>query len=231
MLTMKVFPYLPGETPVLTMIRMTTGVLLVLVLFSLTGCSATRNLDSFVRQEISLDFYKTVAILPLENHSTDPYAAARCREIILTEVMAAGLFDVVEKGQVDSRLKAEAIDVGVPIDTALLRRLGQRLGVQGLLMGSVDTVGESRIGNSVYPELSMSLRLVDTESGLVVWQASGRGSGYSTWGRFFGVGFKDSFQVTLELTRTLLATMGEKASAKATKKQAPPKAQEASPPA
>jgi hypothetical protein len=61
----------------------------------------------------------------------------------------------------------------------------------------------------------MSMRLVDTESGLVVWQASGRGTGYSLWGRLFGVGFKDSFQVTLELIRTMLATMGEKATPQA----------------
>jgi hypothetical protein len=144
----------------------------------------------------------------------------------MTEVMAAGLFEVVEKGQVDSRLRAEAIDLGAPIDTALLRRLGQRLGVQGLLMGSVDTVGESRIGNSVYPELSMSMRLVDTESGLVVWQASGRSTGYSLWGRLFGVGFKDSFQVTLELIRTMLSTMGAQASPQAPKKPIPQQALE-----
>jgi TolB-like protein len=207
----KTYQYKPGEATVLTMTRMTIGVLLFVVLLSLAGCSAKSNLDAFLRQEIALDYFKTVAVLPFENHTTDPNAAARCREILLTEVMAAGLFEVVEKGQVDSRLRAEAIDLGTPIDTAMLRRLGQRLGVQGLLMGSVDTVGESRIGNSVYPELSMSMRLVDTESGLVVWQASGRGTGYSLWGRLFGVGFKDSFQVTLELIRTMLATMGEKA--------------------
>jgi TolB-like protein len=189
--------------------------MLVFVLFSLAGCSAKNNLDFFVRQEVSLDYFKTVAVLPFNNYTADPYVTLRCREILMTEMMASGLFEVVEKGQVDSRLKEEAIDWGAPLDAPLLRRLGQRLGVQGLLMGSVDDVGESRIGNSVYPELSITMRLVDTESGMIIWQASGRGSGYSVWGRLFGVGFKDSFEVTLELIRTLLASMG---------KQVPPSA-------
>jgi hypothetical protein len=122
---------------------------------------------------------------------------------------------VVEKGQVDGTLRAEAIDPGAPIDAPLLRRLGQRLGVQAFLMGSVDDVGESRIGNSVYPDLALSMRLVDSESGLILWQASGRGTGYSFWGRLFGIGFKDSFQVTLELIRSLMATMGERVPTKA----------------
>ncbi len=113
----------------------------------------------------------------------------------MTEMLASGLFEVVEKGQVDSVLLAEAIDPGTPLDASLLRRLGQRLKVQAFLMGSIDSYGESRIGNSAYPDLTMSLRLVDSESGLVLWQASGRGTGYSLWGRLFGVGYKDPFRV------------------------------------
>ena len=211
----KVFHTNPQMTTVLTMIRMTVGLLLAIVLFSSVGCSARNDLESFLREEVSLDYVKTIAVLPLDNHSTDVFAAGRCREIIMTEVMSAGLFSVVEKGQVDSMLRSEAIDPGAPIDAPLLRRLGQRLGVQAFLMGSVDDLGQGRIGNSAYVELSMSLRLVDSESGLVLWQASGQGTGYSLWGRLFGVGYKDSFQVTLDLIRTLLATMGQPSSPRA----------------
>lgn len=223
-MTVMIFQHNPGVIPALTKTRMTISVLLFLVLLSLAGCASNKNLDSFRRQEVTLDYFKTVAVFPLENFSTDASAGARCREILLTEMMASGLFQVIEKGQVDSRLLAEALNPGTPIDAPMLRRLGQRLGVQGILMGSVDTAGESRIGNSTFPELSMSLRLIDTESGLVVWQASGRGTGYSLWGRLFGVGFKDQFQVTLELIRTLMATMGEQAPPQAVEKQASPPA-------
>jgi TolB-like protein len=197
------------------MTRKTIGVMLAFVLFSLAGCSATIDFESFLRQEVTLDYVKKVAVLPFANNSTDPLASLRCREIIMTEVMASGRFEVVEKGQVDSLLKAEAIDPGAPIDAPLLRRLAQRLGVQAFLMGSVDDVGVNQIGNAAYPVFSMSMRLVDSESDLVLWQASGRKTGYSIWGRLFGIGYKDSFQVTLELIRTLLATMGEPTSTKA----------------
>jgi hypothetical protein len=88
--------------------------------------------------------------------------------------------------------------------------LGQRLGVEAFIMGSMDSIGESRSGNYSYTELTMSIRLVDSEKSLVLWQASGRGSGYSIWDRLFGLGSRDSFQITLELIRSLLRSMGER---------------------
>jgi hypothetical protein len=188
----------------------TAGPVLVFLVLLLTGCSARNNLDAFLREEVNLAYVKTVAILPFENNTSDPYAARRTREILSTEVMASGLFEVVEKGQVDSALRAEAVDSGAAIDATTLRRLGQRLGVEAFIMGSLDSVGESRSGNYSYTELTMTMRLVDSEKSLVLWQASGRGSGYSIWDRLFGFGAKDSFQITLNLIRTLLRSMGER---------------------
>ncbi|MEJ2199447.1 MAG: DUF799 family lipoprotein [Desulfuromonadaceae bacterium] len=180
------------------------------LLLLLPGCASRNKLDSFLREEVNLAYVKSVGVLPFENNTSDPYAAKRCREILMTEVMASGLFEVVEKGVVDSALRTEAVDAGAAIDAVTLRRLGQRLGVEAFIMGSMDSIGESRSGNYSYTELTMSIRLVDSEKSLVLWQASGRGSGYSIWDRLFGLGSRDSFQITLELIRSLLRSMGER---------------------
>jgi TolB-like protein len=177
------------------------------MLFFLIGCAGRSSTESFLRTEVDLGYIEKVAVLPFENYSTEPLSAQRSRELVITQVLASGMFDIIDKGYVDSVLRTEAISAGVPIDPLTLRRLGERLGAQGFILGSVDYAGMGQAGNAAYPELSLTLRLVDSESGFVIWQASGRGSGYSVWERLFGVSPKDEFQVTLKLIRRLLATM------------------------
>ncbi|MEJ2690079.1 MAG: hypothetical protein P8130_09040, partial [Deltaproteobacteria bacterium] len=82
------------------------------------------------------------------------------------------------------------------------------------LIGSLDEASEKQKGAAVFLDLSLTMRLIDAESGLVLWQASGRDTGYSWRDRLFGLGGKDSFQVTVELVRNLLGTIGQPPSVK-----------------
>jgi TolB-like protein len=180
------------------------GMVLLCVALSLSGCGGGTLTDSFRRKEASLANIKTVAVLPFENLGGG--ADKRVREFTMTQILATGIFDVVDKGRVDSALRNEAIDPGKPIDAPTLRRLGQRLKVQAFFLGSVDAADKSR-GNASFAEITMTLRLIDAETGTVLWQASGRGSGYSLADRLFGLEPKDSFQVSMSLLRDLLATI------------------------
>jgi TolB-like protein len=171
------------------------NVILVILcmLFAFPGC-AKKAPQTFLRPEFNLEYLRKVAVLPFEDNAENPSMATRCRQITITQILSSGLFDAVDKMQVDSVLRDEAVQPGTPINATTLRRLGQLLGVQGFLVGSLD--------------ITLTLRLIDSESGLVLWQASGRDSGYSWWDRLFGLGGKDSFQVTQELIRRLLRTIG-----------------------
>ncbi len=180
---------------------------LAVIIFSLYGCGSKTASDYFVRQDVELGFIKKIAVLPFQNNTKDEFAGERTREIVITQVLAMGLFDVVDKGIVDSVLKEEAVEPGTPIDKLTLKRLGQRLNVQAFLLGSVDQAGESRRGSFSYPELSLALRLVEAKSALVLWRASGHGSGYSTWGRLFGLAPNDSYQVTVDVVKRMLSTI------------------------
>lgn len=180
--------------------------LLVTALIALAGCGARPQVKSFLRQDVNLGYIRTVAVLPFEQQAG---AAEQIREIAITQVLASGLFDVLDKGRVDSALAEEAVERGRPIDPPTLRRLAQRLGVQAFLLGSVDQAGDARAGTSVYPEVTLTLRLVDAENGVLLWQASGRGSGYSLADRLFGLRPRNSFEVTLDLLSRLLRTLGK----------------------
>ncbi|MBD1401100.1 hypothetical protein [Pelovirga terrestris] len=179
------------------------AMILVALVLLLAGCASRPSVQSFSRTDASLAHIQAVAVLPFEGSDTAP----RVREFAMTQVLAQGLFDVIDKGRVDSFLAQEAIAPGTPLDAPTLRRLGQIINVQAFMLGSVEQGSDAR-GSAVYPEISMTLRLIDAETGVLLWQASGRGSGYSLADRLFGLAPKDHFQVTMDLLARLLATMG-----------------------
>jgi len=175
-------------------------------LLMLTGCGNRTVTKSFVREEVDFGFIQRIAVLPFENNSADTFAAERARDVTITQVLELGLFDTVEKVLVDNVLYEEGVERGAPIDPLTLKRIGQRLDTQAVILGTIDLAGTGRIGSSDYPEMALTLRLLEVNSGLILWQASGNLSGESFGRRLFGLKADDSYQVTLKLVRTLLKT-------------------------
>ncbi len=182
------------------------GILLMLVFFQL-GCARKVQTDAFLRENIEFSYVRKIAVLPLENNTQDEFVPERLRNVIITQILAMGLFDVVDKGLVDAAFKEEALKKGAPVDLISVKRLGRRLGVQALLVGSVDLSEENRKGAIVFPELGLTLRLLDAKEALVLWQHSDFESGYSVWGRLLGVESRDTFDVAFELVRKMLLSL------------------------
>lgn len=181
--------------------------LAAIIIFSLSGCAAPQNESTFVRQKTDLRYVKKVAVLPFANNTGDQFAAKRIRDITTTQILSMGIFDVVDQGVVDSALREMAIGKDKPLGTPILQRLGQRLGVQAFIDGTVNDIGSNKSGPFSYPEVSLTLKLVDSESAEVLWQSSAHRNGYSVWDRLFGLDPQDSFQLALVLTRDMLATI------------------------
>ncbi len=181
------------------------GCLAFLVLM-LTGCGSRTVSKSFVRDEVDFGFIQRIAVIPFENNSADTYAAERARDATITQVLELGLFDTVEKVLVDNVLYEEGVEKNTPIDPLTLKRIGQRLDTQAVILGTIDLAGIGRIGSSNYPEMALTLRLIEVNSGLILWQASGNLSGESFGRRLFGLKADDPYLVTLKLTRALLKT-------------------------
>jgi hypothetical protein len=177
-------------------------IILAGILFYLTGCSTGSPTKYFIRENANLPLIRTVAVMPFEGGGRAP----RIREQAMTQILATDTFDVVDKGLIDSVLLREAIAPASPLDAFTIRRLCESLKVDAVLLGSVEEITESR-GNASFPEITLTLRILDCESGLLLWQASGRGSGYSLSDRLFGMAPKDTFQVTMELFDELFATI------------------------
>lgn len=178
-----------------------------LLLLSIQGCATNASNEFFLREQVDIAYIKRIAVLPFENHTKDTFVASRARDLATTQILSQRIFDVVDRGQVDSALREEAIKPGTPLDDLTIKRLGQRLNVQAFLLGSVDHAGEQSKGASSFAELSLTMRLIDCKTALLLWQTSGSGSGYSVIDRLFGLNPKDAFEVTMELIDTLLSSI------------------------
>jgi TolB-like protein len=180
---------------------------LVLVLI-LTGCGGKFTSEEFVRDEVDFDSITRVAVLPFMNYTDDKYAHQRLRNAAITQLLSNGIADVVDRGIVDSVLFEEVIDPTQPIDLINLKRLGQRLNVQAFLMGSVDAVPTAR-GAGAYPQISLTLRLVEAQSATIIWQNTGNWTSESGIGKIFGIAPTDSFHVNLKLLDRMMKSLAK----------------------
>jgi curli biogenesis system outer membrane secretion channel CsgG len=155
-------------------------------------------------------YVKRIVVLPFENHSGTKFAEERFRDVVTTEILSRGLFDIVEKGEAQRFLREELVrKEQETIDLATAQRLGEDLNVEAYLAGAVAEYEEKQNGAYSYPLVSASLRLVDVKTGQIIWQASGSESGYRTVDRLFGFVSDDASTISFRLAERLLKTLQE----------------------
>ena len=184
------------------------GVLVLLLAGLLPGCASPKAEPAvFVHPNADFSIYERVAVLPLENLTSERFAADRIRELLVVELSAQGLFGVVEGGEVNRVLRVHNIDSAAALGPEEVKQLGTELKAQALLTGSVIEFREQRNGTLNSPEVALSLRLLDVESGLVVWSVSDARSGLGVWTRLFGVGEENQTGAARKLICELLARL------------------------
>lgn len=146
--------------------------------FLLSACGGVRP-TLFVNPQFNFSFVEKVAVFPFENFSGDQQAGVRATRLFITELLASGAVEVVEPGQV-----AEAVNrvagIGPTPSTEQIVALGKSLGVQALLLGSVNQAENVRAGTVMVPVITLDVHLVETETGAAVWAATRteKGSGF-----------------------------------------------------
>jgi len=180
--------------------------ILTVCLVLLSGCATTPK--HYAAESLGLGYVKRVVILPFENNTEIKYAGQRFSDVVTTEILSRGLFEVVEKGETRRFLREELVQKEQEtLDQATALRLGQELNVQAYLAGAVEDFSAVQNGSYSYPVIAATLRLVDVKTGQIIWQTSGSESGYRTFDRLFGFASKDVNQVSFQLAQKLLSTL------------------------
>ncbi len=152
----------------------------------LAGCGSTAP-ATYVHPRYDFSLVKTVAVLPLDNLTPDQMAGEKVRRIVITELLATGIVDVIEPGQVNRVLATLNIQNPAAMSPEEFKRVGTALRVQLLIVGSVESFERVQVGGVQAPEVTLTLRAVDVDSGTVVWAASHTQGGATVSARLFGL--------------------------------------------
>ena len=140
---------------------------LVLALL-LAGCAATHP---FVLSPAPAGQLPRVALLPLEDLSGRADAGNVFARILFVELVRTRTCDVIEAGIVEAAAESLRIRNTGSLAREEVRALGARLGVAYLMLGSLLESGTVRTTAGEVPSVGVALKLLDTDSGRVVWAA------------------------------------------------------------
>ena len=159
-----------------------------------SGCSNYQKTAVFSKPALRSDTIsytpwnpiKKVCVLPFENISKEADADLKVMEIFLTELFAAGIFeDIVDPIQANAALLGMRIRKANSLDKETIKALGERLGVQYLILGTVTDFDYGKNKGSS-GQVGLSTRMVDIDTGNILWTGNCYKNGDKSLGRIFG---------------------------------------------
>lgn len=180
--------------------------LCILGVMFLVACSGMKP-TVFVNKQYNFNFLEKVAVVPFENLSNDQGAGARITHIFLTELLATESFDIAEPGEVSKITQRYVGSGGSALTRDQIAEIGKTLGVQGIILGSVNVTSGSRAGGSTTAEMTIVARMVETETGQTVWSATNTEGGRGFWASLFGTGNKSEAETSRKCVRRLIRTL------------------------
>ena len=147
-----------------------------------------------------------VAVLPFYNISGVKDADKIVYNIYVTELFKSGRFNIEEPGNVRQFLIQErAVTVG-EMEIERLQILGKRLKVDAVITGTVEEFDEGRGGA---PVVSLSMRMVESGTGRILWYSNNkrRGDEYII---VFDIGnVRSAAGVAQKVIKEMIGTIGE----------------------
>lgn len=117
-----------------------------------------------------------IAVLPIINLTQTPQAGARVEALAESLLLAEGKYKVKRyQGDVDRDALFQ------PIDESSVQQATSNARAQGMKFGLIGSVQEWRykVGVDGEPAVGVSLKLINLETGEVVWNAAGNKTGWS----------------------------------------------------
>lgn len=175
------------------------------------GCAGSRRSQvTFHDPNMDFSLVQKVAVMPFANLTQSVNAAERVRDVFINMLQATGAIYALPPGEVGrgiARLSIEEPKNPSPEDVVALAKA---LGTDAVITGTVREYGEVRAGSTSANVISLSVSMMEAQSGRVVWSASSTKGGVGAGERLFGGGGKPLNAVTEEAVNDLLDKLFEK---------------------
>jgi len=179
---------------------------MISILFLFSGCRS--NVPVYhISEDIDFSFYKRVAVMPLDNLTNDKFAGEIVRQVVVSELLASGLVDVVFPGEVMSAINQMGIKNISSLTADQIKALGNALKAEALIVGSVEEFGNVKMGNVSAPQVTISLMMADAGTGSIIWSITKTRGGASFMARHFGASHETLSETVLLLVREAIQTL------------------------
>ncbi|HEY3346597.1 MAG TPA: GNA1162 family protein [Nitrospirota bacterium] len=189
------------------LVKRSLAAALIASVVMLAGCGGggtTRLFSKPISESIYVTYpewgpNRDVAVMPLVNVSKDKDAGQKVRDLLISEIYISGAFkDVVDEGEMLEVMKKLKLRDTDNLGKDSVKTLGDNLGVQAVIFGTVHEYNER---SSKGAQFAVSLRMVDVETGSILWlgNASKEGGGSISE----ALGFSDGPTV-IDVTRGVL---------------------------
>jgi hypothetical protein len=170
---------------------------LALLLVALTASVCAAQVTD-VYKDPNMDFatIQTVAVLPFANLARDQVVSDRVRDVFINKLLSSEAVYVLPVGEVARGIgKIELVNPSAPTPEEAVK-LGAFLKADALITGVVREYGEVRSGTTTANVISMSIQLMEAQTGKIVWSGSSTKGGISFMNRLFGGGGQPANVVT-----------------------------------
>lgn len=181
----------------------------ITILFICPGCGTMNRTTLFTKPIIAPELVtyrpwnpnRTVCVLPFENLSKDTDADIKVREVFVTELFIAQVFkDIIDVVEANAALMRLRIRKPNSLDKETIRALGEMLGADYLILGLVTEYGYGK-GKESGSEVGLSVRMIDVDTGNILWTANNFKMGTNSLSRVLGISQGPS---PMELTREVV---------------------------
>ncbi len=209
--TMKIIPPLVkgvgGSYQVKLLLRKFFLIGILFIVFISSGCGGRGIPAFYISHDIDFSFIKRVAVLPLDNLTNEKFAGDAVRQVVISELLASGLVDVVCPGDAIAAIESLKLKPGQSLSAEHIKAVGKSLKVQAVIIGAVNKYGEIREGNISAPEVAITLMMADTSSGSIIWSVTKTRGGAGFWARHFGTRAETMSEAVLKVVREALHTL------------------------
>ena len=179
------------------------GLAVVLLLASCTHVTST------VFRDGNMDFgaIQTVGVMPFQNLTRDSLASDRVRDVFINRLLSTGAFYILPVGEVaraSTRLELQSASTPTPEEVV---KLGGILKTQAVITGVVQEYAEVRAGSSTANVVSISVQMLECQTGRIVWTATSTKGGITVWDRLFGGGGQPVNDVTQDAVNDVITKL------------------------
>ena len=182
-------------------------------LIGLAGCFPSSSVKQ--KETMTIDQPKgmvsvkrRIGVVDFENKTK--YGEARlgtsASDILLTELVKSGKFIVVERDKINKIMEEQKLGMSGAIDPATAAKVGKILGLNAIVTGAVSQFGEETEGSEYLltqskrqvVKCTVDIRVVDAETGQILYADSGSGLAKKRSGGVLGLGTRAGYDETLE---------------------------------